>query len=382
MRTPPVSALLPILLAFSVYGCAVLPIIGAALSAGLHGVRYLKDIEVQKTLPSSLADVQEASRQALKDMDIPINQEEIDEDKVEIVAETPDLTITLKISAITSKTTKVTVKAVKGLFVDKATAMAIVDQVSLNLPLSVPSLFSRFRPSLFSSLFPSLFHSTSLGEGFTWPADLETRAAPLPFLPGPPSPLIAQPLKPQSEVPSAAQALEAPQPASPTHPPPKAEAAYKRALTPSPLASPLPSPDGGEALDPPEAIYQMALNDYVKGNFESAIKGFQSYLSRSPKTGRTPGAHYWLGEAYLGQRNYLQAILEFEMVIREYSQSGEVPRALLREAFSFRQLGEVAKAKSILLTLIKKFPRSREARRAQDVLAKGGKLEAVDGRLR
>ena len=136
MRTPPVSALFPILLAFGVYGCAALPIIGAALSAGLHGVRYLKGIEVQKTLPSSLADVQEASRQTLKDMDIPISQEEIDENRVEIVAETPDLTITLKISAITSKTTKITVKAVKGLFGDRATAMAIVDQLALNLPLS------------------------------------------------------------------------------------------------------------------------------------------------------------------------------------------------------------------------------------------------------
>lgn len=356
MRTPTVSALLPILLAFSAYGCAVLPIIGAALSAGLHSVRYLKDLEVQKTFPSSLADVQEASRQALKEMNIPICQEEIDEDKVEIVAETPDLTITLKISALTSKTTKVAVKAVKGLFGDKATAMAIVDQVSLNLPPSVPSLFSRLRPSLFPSFLSSLFH----GEGFARPGDPEIQATPLPFLPEPPSPLMTPPFQPQS--------------ASP------AEAADKKALAPRPPASSLPSPDGGETPDPLEAIYQAALDDYVKGDFESAITGFQRYLSRSPKMGRTPGAHYWLGESYLGQRNYLQAILEFEMVIREYPQSSEVPRALLGEAFSFRKLGEVAKAKSLLFTLIKKFPRSREARWAHDALAKGGKLEAIDGR--
>jgi len=51
-----------------------------------------------------------------------------------------------------------------------------------------------------------------------------------------------------------------------------------------------------------------------------------------------PNAQYWLAESYYGQKNYPQAIEEFDLVIRDYPDSPKVPSALSKQADAYVQM--------------------------------------------
>ncbi len=58
----------------------------------------------------------------------------------------------------------------------------------------------------------------------------------------------------------------------------------------------------------PTAAYNQAYNDYLKGNYDLAVAGFEEFLKKFPETSLTAHAQYWIGEAYFNKRSYLPAI--------------------------------------------------------------------------
>ncbi len=123
-----------------------------------------------------------------------------------------------------------------------------------------------------------------------------------------------------------------------------------------------------ESLPSPEEVYRAGLSDYTKGNYDLAIRGFKNYLTFYPKTTLVPNAQYWLAESYYSQRKYPDAIREFDKVIKDYPGSTKVPSAMLKQGYAYLELGETSQAQGVLRELVAKFPRSREARLAQDRL--------------
>lgn len=123
------------------------------------------------------------------------------------------------------------------------------------------------------------------------------------------------------------------------------------------------------SLPSPEKVYKDSLTDYTKGNYDLAISGFKNYLTFFPKTSLVPNAQYWLAESYYSQRKYLAAIREFDKLVKDYPGSTKVPSAMLKQAYAYLELpGETAQGQRVLRELMAKFPRSREARLAQDRL--------------
>ncbi len=97
-----------------------------------------------------------------------------------------------------------------------------------------------------------------------------------------------------------------------------------------------------------------------------AITGFRTYIQNYPKTSLVPNAQYWLGESYYSQKNYAQAIEEFEVVIRDYPDNPKVPSALFKQGDALLQMNDSKRATAVLCELIGKHGKTREARLARE----------------
>ncbi|MBF0202691.1 MAG: tetratricopeptide repeat protein, partial [Desulfamplus sp.] len=72
--------------------------------------------------------------------------------------------------------------------------------------------------------------------------------------------------------------------------------------------------------------------------------------------------------SYYREKWYEKAILEYQRVIEEYPRGNKVMAALLKQGYSFANLGEKGNARLILEELIRKYPQSQEAKSARDKL--------------
>lgn len=124
----------------------------------------------------------------------------------------------------------------------------------------------------------------------------------------------------------------------------------------------------GASLTPTEA-YNLAYNDYLRGNYDIAIMGFQNFVRQYPGSGLIPQAIYWTGESYYNKRSYNKAIEQFELVLRDYPKSEKAPNALLKEGFAYLEMGDRIKGRLFLKKVIENFPNSNESNLAKDKLA-------------
>ncbi|MBI3354846.1 MAG: tol-pal system protein YbgF, partial [Nitrospirae bacterium] len=111
----------------------------------------------------------------------------------------------------------------------------------------------------------------------------------------------------------------------------------------------------------PSELYNRAYQDYVNGNYDLALMGFQSYLSEFPDATLAPNAQYWIGECYYGKGDYKKAIEALDKVSANYPKSEKVSAALLKAGFAYLELKDKAKAKSYLKKVVEHFPKSKEA---------------------
>lgn len=122
----------------------------------------------------------------------------------------------------------------------------------------------------------------------------------------------------------------------------------------------------------PGEIYQKAYNSYLKGDFESAMRGFGEYLKRYPDTDLSDNAAYWIGESLYGGENYKKASRAFDGMALKYPTSNKAPTALLKSAKSKMKIQEKDGAVSTLKKIVDKYPASNEAIIASDRLASMG----------
>ena len=92
----------------------------------------------------------------------------------------------------------------------------------------------------------------------------------------------------------------------------------------------------------PTSAFNLAYNDYLNGKFDLAVSGFQRFIKDFPSTSLTPNAHYWLGESYYGQKDYIRAMQSFEHVVNEYAGNEKVPAALFKLGLSAAETGDTA----------------------------------------
>lgn len=136
---------------------------------------------------------------------------------------------------------------------------------------------------------------------------------------------------------------------------------------------------GGEAPDsvskPPsigegdaDKLFNEAYMDLSLGNYDLAIQGFKNYLVKFSGGARLAEVHYYLGESYYASEHYLEAVGEFQYIVREFPDSRLVPASLLKSGICYASLEERALARRAFRELIAQYPQSEEAERARMAL--------------
>jgi len=135
--------------------------------------------------------------------------------------------------------------------------------------------------------------------------------------------------------------------------------------TPVPTPAPAPATPATPAAQTPapsqQALYDSAYGLYKQGKYDEARDGFRQYIDRFPDTPLTDNAYFWIGETYYDQREYEQAILEYDKVVQKFPQGDKVPGALLKQAFAFDAIGDPVDARILLKKILREHPSSEQA---------------------
>jgi tol-pal system protein YbgF len=132
-----------------------------------------------------------------------------------------------------------------------------------------------------------------------------------------------------------------------------------------------PPQNQGPGADP-QSLYNSAYNDYLKGNYDLALREFQEYLDNFPTTDLADNATYWIGECYYRQRRFRQAVDEFDAVLERYPRSDKVAAATLKKGYAHLELGERSQGVVQLRHVIRQYPNSDEANLARQRLREIG----------
>ena len=111
----------------------------------------------------------------------------------------------------------------------------------------------------------------------------------------------------------------------------------------------------------PEDLYNTALTDFQRGNYELAISQFMQYLQYFPDTQLAQNAQYWIGECYYTREQYTQALGAYEEVLRRYPKGRQASAALLRIGFTHLAMNDTKNGRVYLERVIKEYPKSEEA---------------------
>ena len=117
-----------------------------------------------------------------------------------------------------------------------------------------------------------------------------------------------------------------------------------------------------------ETMYAAAYQTFKEGQYDKSRTEFKNFLVAYPDTEYAGNAQFWIGECYFFEKNYEQAILEYEKVAKNYPKGNKVPYALLKQGLSFLKLNDKTSAKLILQQVIRDFPNTNQARIARSKL--------------
>jgi tol-pal system protein YbgF len=133
-----------------------------------------------------------------------------------------------------------------------------------------------------------------------------------------------------------------------------------------------PANGGGKetpkVLSDKDHAYAVAYDLFKEGSYEKARTQFQDFLKNFSNTEYSDNAQFWIGECYYFEGNYEQAILEYDKVAKNYPSGDKVAPALLKQGFSFINLGDKVSGRLILQQVIKAYPNTSQARVARSKL--------------
>lgn len=139
------------------------------------------------------------------------------------------------------------------------------------------------------------------------------------------------------------------------------------ALAPTTAFVTPPSPNRTNPAD--EQISYLAAYDLVKTKrFNEALIAMQNFVLTYPKGGYTANAHYWLGELYMVQKNYPEAIEHFDIVLKQFPNSSKSAASSLKIGYALAASGKKNEAKQRLEQVLRNYPDTPTAQLAMTKL--------------
>jgi len=124
----------------------------------------------------------------------------------------------------------------------------------------------------------------------------------------------------------------------------------------------------------PREEFDSALTSLKQKEYETAEKGFSTFLQKNPKNPRTADALYYLGESYFNRDRKREAAEQYLKISTDYSKSARAPEALLRLGQSLNAIGAKEQACASFNKISSDYPNAsawvksgaeRESKRSQ-----------------
>jgi tol-pal system protein YbgF len=132
---------------------------------------------------------------------------------------------------------------------------------------------------------------------------------------------------------------------------------------------PPPSIEGGAAattsVGSAETLYNSALTDFHRGNYDLAQAQFSEYLRLYPQSGRAAEAQYYVGDISYQKRDYPAAISNYDLVLERYPEGTKSPDAQYKKGLALLMLNKLPEAAAEFRSVVEKYPSSNIAPNAK-----------------
>jgi TolA-binding protein len=126
-------------------------------------------------------------------------------------------------------------------------------------------------------------------------------------------------------------------------------------------AAPPPAGAAPTIAASPQKMYDAANSDYMAGQYDLSIIGFQEFIKQFPRSELADDAQVSICGAYLNDHKDQQAVDACDTVIRTYPNTNSIPVAYYRKGLALANLKNATAAREAWEALIKTFPDSNEA---------------------
>jgi tol-pal system protein YbgF len=140
------------------------------------------------------------------------------------------------------------------------------------------------------------------------------------------------------------------------------------------------SPGGGTPPAPSaDMLYSNGLRDITSGKYDLARQEFQDYLKYYGDTDLASNAQFYLGEIAYHQKQYQDAVAEYDKVLTVYPKSFKLAPARLRKGMALLDLGQKSAGVRELREVVRRYPGTEEERAARAKLKELGVPVTVAG---
>jgi tol-pal system protein YbgF len=126
-----------------------------------------------------------------------------------------------------------------------------------------------------------------------------------------------------------------------------------------------------------DTLYSNGLRDITSGKYDLARSEFQDYLKYYGDTDLASNAQFYLGEIAYSQKQYSNAVSEYEKVLTTYPKSFKLAPARLKKGMALIELGQKPSGIRELREVVKRYPGTEEERRARSKLKELGAAVAA-----
>jgi tol-pal system protein YbgF len=130
------------------------------------------------------------------------------------------------------------------------------------------------------------------------------------------------------------------------------------------------TPPGSAPLISPQRMYDNAYSDYMAGQYEIAIQGFNAFIASFPRSDKADDAQLNIGNALYAAGKYSEAVDAFQKVIANYPQGDSVAIAHYKMGLTYEALKQPDLARKAFETVVQKYPTAYEAILAKQRLEK------------
>ena len=128
----------------------------------------------------------------------------------------------------------------------------------------------------------------------------------------------------------------------------------------------------------PEDQFQLAFDNIRNKNWADAKNSFLEFIEKNPKNQLSGSAHYWLGELYMLEKNYMDATLIFADGYQKFPESIKAPDMLFKLSQSLYEVNKINESCKTLEKLIIDYPKNKLIKNAKKQIKNYSCLEASE----